>query len=119
MLVATSIVGDPDTNSPTDATKVFAIDPATGAIRWMRELPGKVFAPVSAVPGIAFVGTDRGQMLALDTGTGETSWSYDAPNQTASGASIVDGRVLWGYGFVLFGGPGPGGVISFSVKGSS
>jgi outer membrane protein assembly factor BamB len=114
--VATSIVGDPETNSPTDRTKVFALDPADGKIEWMKELPGKVFAPVSALPGVALVGTDRGAMVAFDTRNGDTLWSFDAPNQTACGPSIVDGRVLWGYGFVLFGGPGPGGVISFSVK---
>ena len=114
-LVATSIVGDPDTHSPTDTTKVFSLDPATGHIAWMRQVPGKVFGPVSAVPGVAFVGTDRGTMLALDTRNGKTLWSHDAPNQTACGPSIVDGRLLWGYGFVLFGGPGQGGVISFSV----
>jgi polyvinyl alcohol dehydrogenase (cytochrome) len=118
-LVATSIIGDPETNSPTDATKVFALDPASGEIAWTKELPGKVFAPVSAVPGVAFIGTDRAKMVAVDTDTGDTLWSHDAPNQTASGASIVDGRLLWGYGFVLFGGPGPGGVISFSVDGAS
>jgi hypothetical protein len=32
-----------------------------------------------------------------------------------SGPSIVDGRVLWGYGFTLFSGPGDGGVISFAL----
>jgi polyvinyl alcohol dehydrogenase (cytochrome) len=113
-LVATSNVGDPATNAPTDVTKVFGLDPATGRIRWTTRLPGKVFAPVSAVPGVAFVGTDRGAMVALDTRTGRRLWRYSAPAKTASGPSIVDGRVLWGYGFVLFGAPGPGGVISFS-----
>ena len=33
------------------------------------------------------------------------------------GRIVVDGRVLWGYGFALFGGPGKGGVISFTVQG--
>jgi polyvinyl alcohol dehydrogenase (cytochrome) len=114
-LVATSNIGDPDTNAPTDETKVFGLDPATGRVRWStRPLPGKVFAPVSAVPGVAFVGTDRGEMDALDTASGKKLWSYTAPAKTAAGPSIVDGRVLWGYGFVLFGAPGPGGVISFS-----
>jgi polyvinyl alcohol dehydrogenase (cytochrome) len=114
-LVATSIVGDPETRSPTDTTKVFGLDPASGDVAWVKPVPGKVFAPVSAVPGVAFVGTDRGQMLALDPRNGHTLWSHEAPNQTACGPSIVDGRLLWGYGFILFGGPGDGGVISFSV----
>jgi polyvinyl alcohol dehydrogenase (cytochrome) len=113
-LVATSNVGDPATNAPTETTKVFGLDPATGRIKWTTEMPGKVFAPVSAVPGVAFVGTDRGALVALDPADGRRRWSYTAPAKTASGPSIVDGRVLWGYGFVLFGAPGPGGVISFS-----
>ena len=39
-----------------------------------------------------------------------------APDRTGCGPSIVDGRVLWGYGFTLFEGPGEGGVISFEVR---
>ena len=115
-LIASSNVGDPASNAPTDVTKVFALDPATGAIRWTApDLPGKIFAPVSAVPGVAFIGTDRGMLAALDTTTGKELWSYRAPDKTACGPSIVNGRVLWGYGFILFGAPGPGGLISFTV----
>jgi polyvinyl alcohol dehydrogenase (cytochrome) len=114
-LITTSNVGDPATNAPTDKTKVFALDPATGRIEWMAApLEGKVFAPVSTVPGVAFVGTDRGALIALDTRSGSRLWTHQAPAKTACGPSIVDGRVLWGYGFILFGSPGPGGVISFS-----
>ena len=115
-LIASSNVGDPDTNAPTDVTKLFALDPATGEIRWATEdLPGKIFAPVGAVPGVAFVGTDRGTLSALDTATGAELWTLQAPAKTGCGPSIVDGRVLWGYGFTLFGGPGPGGVISYTI----
>ena len=115
-LIASSNVGDPESNAPTDVTKVFALDPATGDVRWTSEdFPGKIFAPIGAVPGVAFVGTDRGMLAALDTGTGEQLWSFEAPAKTGCGPSIVDGRVLWGYGFTLFDGPGPGGVLSFTI----
>jgi polyvinyl alcohol dehydrogenase (cytochrome) len=115
-IVASSNVGDPATNAPTNVTHVFGLDPATGEKRWTsEELAGKIFAPVSAVPGVAFVGTDQGRLLALDTVDGTTLWSHDAPAQTACGPSIVDDRLLWGYGFVLFGGPGPGGIQAFEV----
>jgi polyvinyl alcohol dehydrogenase (cytochrome) len=115
-LIATSNIGDPNTNAPTDKHKVFALDPATGKSLWTTQsLPGKVFAPVSAVPGIAFVGSDRGVLTALDVGTGRRLWTYAAPAKTASGPSIVEGRVLWGYGFILFRGTGDGGVISFGL----
>ena len=78
-------------------------------------MPGKIFAPVSAVPGVAFVATDRGRLMALDTTTGDELWGYDAPAPVGGGPSIVDGRVVWGYGFTLFAGPGEGGVLSFTV----
>jgi polyvinyl alcohol dehydrogenase (cytochrome) len=116
-IVASSNVGDPETNAPTGVTHVFGLDPATGAKRWTSEpLEGKIFAPVSAVPGLAFCGTDQGRLVALDTATGKVRWSMDAPAQTACGPSIVDGRVLWGYGFTLFGGPGPGGILALELE---
>jgi polyvinyl alcohol dehydrogenase (cytochrome) len=115
-LIATSNIGNPKSNFPTDRTRVFALDPATGRIIWVTSpIDGKVFGPVSAVPGVAFVGTDRGLLLALDTRSGARLWSYTAPAKVACGPSIVDGRVLWGYGFILFGPSGPGGVISFAL----
>lgn len=116
-LIAVSNVGDPATNAPTNKAVVFALDPGSGAILWRSEqFEGLIFAPVGAVPGIAFVGTDGGTLAALDTDTGGRLWSYDAPARTGCGPSIVDGRVLWGYGFTLFEGPGEGGVISFAVE---
>ncbi len=117
LIIASSNVGDPETNAPTNHTQVFGLDPANGDKKWSSpELPGMIFAPVGAVPGVAFVGTDQGRLSALHTQTGEELWGFDAPDKTACGPSIVDGRVLWGYGFVLFGGPGPGGVMSFAIE---
>src|SRR5262245_64823318 len=115
-LVVVSNVGDPATNAPTNVARVFALDPATGAILWEAEdFPGKIFAPVGAVRGVACVGTDAGTLAALDTRTGAKLWSHEAPAKTGCGPSIVDGRMLWGYGFTLFSGPGDGGVISFAL----
>ena len=117
-LVMSSNIGDPKTNAPTSSSEIFALDPATGHIEWKSgKLNGKIFGPVSAVPGVAFVGTDARLLMALDSKTGKKLWSFTAPNQTACGPSIVDGRVLWGYGFYLFSGGGDGGVISFTVGG--
>lgn len=115
-LIAVSNVGNPETNFPTNVAKVFALDPASGKVRWeAEEFAGKIFAPVGAVPGVAFIGTDTGTLAALDTRDGKQLWTTNAPDRTGGGPSIVDGRVLWGYGFFLFQGPGAGGVISFEV----
>jgi outer membrane protein assembly factor BamB len=64
---------------------------------------------------VAFVGSDAGTLAALDVRTGAQLWSHMAPARTGCGPSIVNGRVLWGYGFTLFSGPGDGGVISFAL----
>jgi polyvinyl alcohol dehydrogenase (cytochrome) len=115
-LVVVSNMGDPATNAPTNLAQVFALDPDTGAIRWQAEdFPGLIFAPIGAVRGVAFVGTAAGTFAALDTRSGTRLWSYQAPDRTGCGPSIVNGRVLWGYGFTLFSGPGDGGAISFVV----
>lgn len=115
-LLVPSNVGNPATNFPTGVAKVFALDPETGAHRWVSpDLPGKILGPVSAVHGVVFVPTDSSQLFALDTRTGAQLWTFRAPAQSACGPSIVDGRVLWGYGFTLFSGSGPGGILSFSL----
>ncbi len=67
-LVVVSNVGDPATNAPTNVAQAFALDPATGEVLWQAEdFAGMIFAPVGAVPGVAFVGTDTGLLAALDT----------------------------------------------------
>lgn len=115
-LIVSSNIGDPATNAPTKVASVFALDPASGALVWKAaDFTGNIFAPVSAVRGVAFVGTDAGTLAALDTRTGGRLWSHAAPAKTACGPSVVNGRVLWGYGFTLFAGAGDGGVISFGV----
>ena len=115
-LVVASNVGNPDTNVPTNAAKVFALDPATGDIQWESDdLEGSIYAPVSGVSGVAFVGTTNGDFFALESATGEELWTYEAPAQTGCGPAIVGGNVLWGYGFRLFEGTGDGGLISFQL----
>lgn len=115
-LVMSSNGGDPKTKLPPNVARVFALDPATGAIQWTSEdFAGMIFAPVSAVPGVAFIGTDQGLMVALDTATGTRLWSVTAPDKTGCGPAIVGDRLVWGYGFFLFSGGGAGGVVSFTV----
>jgi polyvinyl alcohol dehydrogenase (cytochrome) len=102
-------------NGAPGGAEVIALDQATGAVRWRHPLAGQIFAPVSAVHGVAFVGTSTGLMTALDTRDGTTLWSYQVPGPVACGPSIVDGQVLWGYGYTLFGPGTSGGLISFTM----
>jgi polyvinyl alcohol dehydrogenase (cytochrome) len=118
-IIASSNIGDPASNATTNQSKVFALNPASGKVLWSKTFAGNVFAPISAVHGLAFVGTDAGVMMALNTQNGKTLWSYSAPDKVGGGPSITNGRLLWGYGFTLFKGPGKGGVISFTVSASA
>lgn len=114
-LVVASNVGNPENNSPTNVAKVFALEASTGAVQWETSLDsGMVFAPITAVPGVAFVATTEGAMLALDGADGTVLWRHDAPNQIGGGPAIIDGRVLWGFGYTLFGPPGAGGLMAFT-----
>jgi polyvinyl alcohol dehydrogenase (cytochrome) len=113
-LVMSSNVGNPETNGSTNHWKLFAIDPATGRIQWSSsELAGEVFGPVTAVHGVAFVGTDAGDMNGFSVADGRRLWTHHASGKVGGGAAIVDGRVVWGYGFFLFSGPSNGGIESF------
>jgi outer membrane protein assembly factor BamB len=108
----------------TSASKIVALDPATGKVLWSDTEVGDIFGPVSAVPGVAFVGTvtnplgkvSVGKYLALSTSTGKTLWTFTPPAHVGGGASIVDGNLVWGYGFPLFSGAGAGGVIDFTLS---
>src|SRR5690606_17929024 len=55
----------------TDRT-VYAVDLATGAVRWSRRLGGAILGGVTLAEGTVFVGTDRpqGAVAALDAATG-------------------------------------------------
>jgi polyvinyl alcohol dehydrogenase (cytochrome) len=116
-IIVSSNNGGPSLDSPGSVARVYALDPATGKILWRAApLPQKIFGPVSAIPGVAFVGTTAGTYVALDTATGKQLWTYHAPGQVGGGAAIVDGHVYWGYGFTLFTGGGDGGLLTFSLR---
>jgi mono/diheme cytochrome c family protein len=62
---------------------------------------------------VVLVGTTANQLLAFDSATGSSLWKMTAPAPVGAGASVVNGTVFWGYGFVLIGPPGnDGGVIA-------
>jgi len=115
-LVVSSNVGDPATNAPLNTASVFGVDAGTGEIQWQHDVDGMIFAPVSTAPGLAFVATTDGLFLVLDAETGDELWAQDVGRPAGGGAVPVDGTVLWGYGYTLFGGPGDGGVFALAAR---
>ena len=113
-----SNVGDPVTSSPTGKAKILALDRDGGAIEWEKEVEGAIYAPVSVSPGVVYAATVAGTMYALDATDGSELWSFTAEDQVGGGATVVDGTVLWGWGFALFGpGSGKGGLLAFRPGG--
>lgn len=78
-----------------EAGGIIALNPATGAIVWKREIGLPVMQTAASFDGRLFVPTTQGQMVVLDTTTGETAWTYQADTELVRFASpAVDRRCL-------------------------
>lgn len=118
-IIASANVGSRIVKATTDASKVFALDPGTGATRWVDHLTGNIFGPITGSSDVAFLGTTGGRYYALDASSGRILWQGAAPAQVGGGGAIVGDQVFWGFGFTLFGGPGAGGLIALSLPSSA
>jgi len=83
---------------------VYALDAATGALRWKRKTGGVVHASPAVAGGRVFIGSFDRTLYALDAATGAIHWTFqtgDDPelhNQVgiASSAAVAEGRVFFG-----------------------
>ncbi|MGI9058591.1 MAG: PQQ-binding-like beta-propeller repeat protein [Ktedonobacteraceae bacterium] len=75
---------------------IRALNPSTGAFAWQVCLnDGNVLAPVSAVPGVVFVG-EGAHIVAIDTASGNILFNYKTSNTIDSGPSIANGSLYVG-----------------------
>lgn len=138
----------PSVAVPMEQTKprpeggLFAIEPATGKIRWHTPAPkpncawGEVSCSVaqpaaaSAMPGIVFSGALDGHLRAYDATDGKVVWDFDTGRAfDAVNGGQAHGGAVNGYGPILSGGMlyvnsgggyyGPAGnaLLAFSVDG--
>ncbi|MFN7958592.1 MAG: PQQ-binding-like beta-propeller repeat protein [Holophagaceae bacterium] len=83
---------------------VYALDAASGALRWKRKTGGVVHASPAVADGRILVGSFDRILYALDADTGAVQWTFqtgDDPeihNQVgiASSAAVAEGRVFFG-----------------------
>ena len=87
-----------------------ALDPATGAILWQTPDPNGAIAlgPLTVANGVVYAASmaesaSAANMFALDAATGATLWSFAAGSSVNDGASVVNGTVFWGSGYVHLG----------------
>ena len=83
---------------------VYAIDAATGALRWKFQTGNVVHASPAVTGGIAYVGSWDRYFYALDAGTGAVRWKFQTGDDTQiynqvgiqGSAAVADGTVYFG-----------------------
>ncbi len=123
---------------------LFALDPASGAIKWFAPAPKDscrpetkpacdpgFSPPPTAIPGVVFQPAFDGWLRAYDERDGRLLWAFDTVRSyeavgglkgqggsiESAGAIVADGAVLVNSGY-LFGGRMPGNVLlKFTVDG--
>lgn len=90
-----------------------ALDARDGSVLWQIANPAGEpgGSPASVANGVMYVCSvggfgqpNLGQMYAIDAATGAVLWSFNSGSSCGGGASIVDGTVFWGTGYVSLGG---------------
>jgi polyvinyl alcohol dehydrogenase (cytochrome) len=105
-------------SDPSHRSTTFALDAATGAVLWQREMPGATFGALAVANGVVYQPTVPGVLYALDAVDGGVLWSAEPGGDMGAGVSIVSGHVLAPHGFwFLTAPPNPvGGVAAYSVS---
>lgn len=83
---------------------VYALDVATGAVKWKFATGDVVHASPAVVDGVVYIGSWDRNMYALDAATGKERWRYQTGNDTtiynqvgiASSAAVANGVVYFG-----------------------
>ena len=83
---------------------IYALDAATGAVKWKFKTGDVVHASPAIADGVLFVGSWDSYFYALDAATGQEKWKYktgedhDTHNQVGiqSSAAVMDGVVYFG-----------------------
>ena len=76
--------------------KVYAIDAATGRLRWSYTTGGGVYAAPAVAGGIVYIGSDDDTLYALNAATGYLRWSYDTRYAVESTPALAGGTVYFG-----------------------
>lgn len=100
---ATPVVVDGVMFIVSGAGNIFAIDAATGAVKWKHETTfGGSYRGVAVAEGKVFSGERDNQLIALDQGTGVLAWKTQladpARGTTSAPATYHDGLVYIGVG---------------------
>jgi eukaryotic-like serine/threonine-protein kinase len=79
-----------------ETSTLYALDAATGSIRWTKRLGGPVLSSPVVAQGRVLVGANNGALYALDAASGRMLWKAWEPGAQSAGAphpSVANGVV--------------------------
>jgi outer membrane protein assembly factor BamB len=80
----------------SDDRRVYALNAATGRLRWSYTTGNGIYAGPAVSGGIVYIGSDDGKLYALNAATGRLRWSYTSPYSIESTPVVADGTVFFG-----------------------
>jgi polyvinyl alcohol dehydrogenase (cytochrome) len=114
-LAANAWTNEIDFHNVGNTSTTYALDAATGAVRWQRALPSPVFGAMTYANGVVYQPTVTGTVYALNGSTGAILWSSTPGADLGGGISVANGRVFVPYGFWFFASPANpnGGLVAY------
>jgi len=100
---------------PGEAT-IFALEAATGAVRWQVTVKPGTFGGLAMANGILFVPTLVGEVRAYDIDNGNLLWAGAVGGSMGGGVSVAGAMVYAGHGWSWI--PTatvPGGLVAFAL----
>jgi len=83
--------------------KVYALDSATGDVKWIYELDGPILGTVNLLesedgspPRLFAIGQNDGALHSFDPATGKSIWIAEAIDQCDGSASVGNGAIVYG-----------------------
>ena len=73
-----------------------ALDSATGAVIWKRDLHTHLESSPLVIGGTLYVGSDKSILFAIDTSGGKIRWRFNAPSSIKASPSFDHGRIFVG-----------------------
>jgi glycosidase/outer membrane protein assembly factor BamB len=75
---------------------VYALDPASGELKWKVNLVNAIFSTPAVVDGVVYIGTLGGTFYALDVADGKELWKTQAGPALVSSPAVAGDLVLIG-----------------------
>ena len=109
-------------HDPADVSTLYALDTATGNVRWTQKLSSPMFGAFAIANGLLYHPIINHELFARDLKTGRVVWSAKLDGNMGAGPSIVDGRVYVSSGLetsatqITAPAPGGGYVASYGLS---